>query len=146
MNPEEGGLRPQLIDRIALNVPIHGLKSVEDRIEFREETVTELASQVAEVGIEEKIKRETPLVPKKERSFKRKSLKMEGEKLPRVKKSGKKLIEEKIEIEELEQEALSAVKEKERKGAEEEREELRGKEKKEEFPDVDIGIDIFSQH
>jgi magnesium chelatase subunit I len=33
MNPEEGGLRPQLLDRIALNVPIKGLPSIEDRME-----------------------------------------------------------------------------------------------------------------
>jgi Mg-chelatase subunit ChlI len=34
MNPEEGGLRPQLIDRIALNVSIKGLTNPYERIEI----------------------------------------------------------------------------------------------------------------
>jgi Mg-chelatase subunit ChlI len=34
MNPEEGELRPQLLDRFALSVEIHGLKDVEYRIQI----------------------------------------------------------------------------------------------------------------
>ncbi len=34
MNPEEGALRPQLLDRIALQVKIKGVQNVEDRIEI----------------------------------------------------------------------------------------------------------------
>lgn len=34
MNPEEGELRPQLLDRFALSVDIHGLNDVRDRMEI----------------------------------------------------------------------------------------------------------------
>lgn len=33
MNPEEGSLRPQLLDRLAMSVTIHGLENVEKRVE-----------------------------------------------------------------------------------------------------------------
>lgn len=36
MNPEEGDLRPQLLDRFALSVDIRGLKSAEDRVAIME--------------------------------------------------------------------------------------------------------------
>jgi hypothetical protein len=65
---------------------------------------------------------------KKEKAFKRKKPKAEGEKGPRPKKSERRVIEEKIVEEESVQEALAAVKEKEEEGLEQ-----RAKEKKEEF-------------
>lgn len=34
MNPEEGALRPQLLDRMALNVKVAGLQDAEDRVEI----------------------------------------------------------------------------------------------------------------
>jgi len=34
MNPEEGNLRPQLLDRIALHVKVEGLQTVKDRVEI----------------------------------------------------------------------------------------------------------------
>jgi Mg-chelatase subunit ChlI len=34
MNPEEGDLRPQLLDRFALSVEVHGIRSASDRIEI----------------------------------------------------------------------------------------------------------------
>lgn len=34
MNPEEGDLRPQLLDRFALSVEVHGIRRAEDRIEI----------------------------------------------------------------------------------------------------------------
>jgi len=114
-----------------------------EKIPFREieeergkELRAERAAQTPLVGIEEEVKLEIPSAPKKEKAFKKKRLKMEGEKVLRVKKSEKRLIEEKIELEESVQEAMSAIKEKERKEAEEEREEIRAKEKKEEFKPV----------
>jgi len=62
---------------------------------------------------------EFPSRAKKEKPLKKKKVKMEGEKAPRLKKSEKRLIEERIEIAESEQEAMSAIKEKERKEEEE---------------------------
>ena len=63
---------------------------------------------------------------------KKKKVKMEPEKAPRVRRGAKRIIEEKIEIEESEQEAFAAVKARE-KEAEEKRVEAKPKEKKEEF-------------
>ncbi len=65
---------------------------------------------------------------KKEKVFKKKKPKSEGEKGPRPKKSERRVIEEKLVEEESVQEALAAVKEKEEEGLEQ-----RAKEKKEEF-------------
>ncbi len=36
MNPEEGDLRPQLLDRFALSVDVHGIRNAQDRIEILE--------------------------------------------------------------------------------------------------------------
>jgi len=66
--------------------------------------------------------------PKKEKAFKKKKPKAEGEKGPRPKKSERRVIEEKIVEEESVQEALAAVKEKVEEGLEQ-----RAKEKKEDF-------------
>ncbi len=66
---------------------------------------------------------------KKEKPFKRRKPKAEGEKGPRPKKSERRVIEEKIAEEESERAALAAVKEKE----EETLEQQRAREKKEEF-------------
>jgi hypothetical protein len=65
---------------------------------------------------------------KKDKAFKKKRPKTEGEKAQRPRKSERRVIEEKIEEEESVQAALSAIKEKT-----EERDEQRAKEKKEEF-------------
>jgi Mg-chelatase subunit ChlI len=40
MNPEEGDLRPQLLDRFALSVDIHGLSSAADRMAIMERNLT----------------------------------------------------------------------------------------------------------
>jgi Mg-chelatase subunit ChlI len=40
MNPEEGDLRPQLLDRFALSVEIHGLAAPADRMAIMERTLT----------------------------------------------------------------------------------------------------------
>jgi len=66
---------------------------------------------------------------KKDKTFKRKKPKTEGDKGPRQKKSERRVIEEKIAEEESERAALAAVKEKE----EETPEQRAGREKKEEF-------------
>jgi hypothetical protein len=66
---------------------------------------------------------------KKDKTFKRKKPKTDGDKGPRPKKSERRVIEEKIAEEESERAALAAVKEKE----EEKPEQRAGREKKEEF-------------
>ncbi|MEN6312588.1 MAG: hypothetical protein ABFD80_13750 [Acidobacteriota bacterium] len=68
---------------------------------------------------------------KKEKPFKKKKPKTEGEKTARPKKSERRVIEEKIEEEESVAEALSAIKEKEEEGVE-----TRAPKKKEEFKPV----------
>lgn len=47
MNPEEGDLRPQLLDRFALSVDIRGLKSAEDRVAIMERNLAFEADPVA---------------------------------------------------------------------------------------------------
>jgi hypothetical protein len=69
--------------------------------------------------------------PKKEKPSKKKKPRPEGEKIPRPKKSERRVIEEKIEEEESVQEALSAIKEQEEEGVE-----TRAREKKEEFKPI----------
>jgi hypothetical protein len=73
------------------------------------------AVEIPPVAAPEKIKIEIPPPQKKEKAPKKKKTKLEGEKAPRLRKSEKRFIEEKIEIEEGEQEALSALKEEEEK-------------------------------
>lgn len=71
----------------------------------------------------------TPEAAKKDKAFKKRKPKAEGDKGPRPKKSERRVIEEKIAEEESERAALAAVKEKE----EETPEQRAGREKKEEF-------------
>jgi len=75
----------------------------------------EEAAEIPPAAVPEKMKIEIPPPPKKEKAPKKKKAKLEGEKAPRLRKSEKRFIEEKIEIEESEQEALSALKEEEEK-------------------------------
>jgi hypothetical protein len=92
------------------------------------EEEAEIPPQMLEAEVLEKAKPEPP-AGKKEKPAKKKKLKLEGEKAPRAKKSERRIIEEQIQLEESEQEALSAIKETE---IEPEHVEFRAKEKKEE--------------
>jgi hypothetical protein len=97
-----------------------------------EEAVAALEAAAAKAAAGEKAKAPAaPPAAKKEKPFKKKKTKAEGEKVPRPKKSERRVIEEKIEEEESVAEALSAIKEKEEEGAE-----TRAREKKEEFKPV----------
>jgi len=101
---------------ITPEVPLGGLpeEAVEmTAAEAQAETREAEAARVPPVVVPEKIKIEIPPPPKKEKPVKKKKAKIEGEKAPRLRKSEKRFIEEKIEIEESEQEALSALKEEE---------------------------------
>lgn len=95
-----------------------------------EEAAAALQAAAAKAAGGEKPK--APAAPsaaaKKEKPFKKKKPKGEGEKVPRPKKSERRVIEEKIEEEESVAEALSAIKEKAEEGTE-----TRAREKKEEF-------------
>jgi hypothetical protein len=100
-------------------------------IEEKEEEVrVEAPFEPTKKEFEERPKKEE--APKREKPLKKRRDKGEVEKGPRAKRGAKRIIEEKIEIEESEQEALAAVKAKE-KEAEEKRAEAKPKEKKEEF-------------
>lgn len=95
----------------------------------REEVRVEAPSGLMEAEIIEKEKIEEP-PPKREKIPKKKKIRMEAERLPRARKGVRRLIEEKIEIEESEQEALLAVKAKEKKEALEEKGKAPPKEEK----------------
>jgi len=95
----------------------------EEEIE-REEILPPGPVQVAPAV--EKVKIEAPLA--KEKAVRKKKPKVEGERGPRPRKSERRVIEERIELAEGEQEALAAVKEKE-----EAEEEIAAREKKEEL-------------
>jgi hypothetical protein len=94
----------------------------EEEIE-REEILPSVPVQAAPAV--EKVKIEAP--PAKEKAVRKKKPKVEGERGPRPRKSERRVIEERIELAEGEQEALAAVKEKE-----EAEEEIAAREKKEE--------------
>jgi hypothetical protein len=98
--------------------------------EKEEEVRVKAPFEPLEEEFEERGKREE--APKREKPLKKRREKGEAEKGPRARRGAKRIIEEKIEIEESEQEALAAVKAKE-KEAEEKRAEAKPKEKKEEF-------------
>jgi len=89
-----------------------------------EEFISPVPVQVAPAV--EKVKIEAP--PAKEKPVKKKKPKVEGERGPRPRKSERRVIEERIELAEGEQEALAAVKEKD-----EAEEEIAARDKKEEL-------------
>jgi hypothetical protein len=100
-----------------------------------EAVAEELFRTEPDTGVVPEEREKAPALPpepgdlgKKDKTFKRKKPKAEGDKGPRPKKSERRVIEEKIVEEESVQEALAAVKEKV-----EETQEQRAREKKEEF-------------
>jgi hypothetical protein len=76
---------------------------------------------------------EEPRKPKREKISKKQRVKIEAERAPRARKGEKRYIEEKIELEESEQETLLALKTKEKKEAKEEKAKAPPKGKKKEF-------------
>jgi hypothetical protein len=93
----------------------------------------EAPSEILRAGIEKKEKREKPRISKKEKLPRKKRQILEGEKDIRARKGVKKFIEEKIEIEESEQEAYIAIKAKEKKETEEEKKEALPKEERPDY-------------
>jgi hypothetical protein len=143
------------VEEAALGVPaqVAGIPAGEpapeslggEAIPSREVEITEAPAPAAvQAEAVERIHVEAPALVK-ERPVKKKKPKAEGERAPKPRKSERRVIEEKIELLESEQEALSAVKEKE---AEAEREELAAREKKEEFKPVapkETSFGIFAE-
>jgi len=110
----------------ALETPAEEISPTEVKEKIKEEIRVEAPPEAVSVEIEEK-----PLKPAKERISRKKRLRDETEKTPRERKGAKRFIEERIELEESEQEALIAVKAKEKIETEEVKAEPPPKEKKE---------------
>jgi len=101
--------------------------------EAAEEREISLEAPFEPLPVEREEKRERPPAAKREKPPKKKRGIIEGEKEIRARKGAKRIIEEKIELEESEQEALLAIKAKEKKEAEEEKEEALAKKEKHEL-------------
>jgi len=124
--PEEAPPREEVPSKdFPGEVPIEEIPSVSEEIEEKE-----FVPAVPKRKDEEKIEVEAPSQKEKIKVPKKRKLAKEAEKAPRLRKRERKFIEEKIEIEELKQEALTAIKEKRER---EEKEELHPKEKKEQL-------------
>lgn len=135
--PEVAGEALLAIGTIEDEVPV---PEAEEELIIVEDVVEEAAEGQAEEELEEAAPTELPTPPVKEKGEKKKKeappkkkkkerRKIEGEAVPRRRKGEKKFIEERIELEESELEALVAIKEK----REEKAEKVAPKEKKEEF-------------
>ena len=112
--------------------PVKEIPPLEAREEAKEVRVeTPFVPLEAEIAGKGKI--EEPLKPKREKITKKQRAKIEAERAPRTRKGEKRHIEEKIEIEESEQEALLALKTQEKKEAKEEKAKAPPKGKKKEF-------------
>ncbi len=97
--------------------------------ERREEIRVEAPQAQVEMEIEEEEIAEKPSLTKKEKISRKKRLRMEAEKERRARRGVKRIIEEKIEVEESELEALIAMKEKEKRELEFEKPDITSKEK-----------------
>jgi hypothetical protein len=131
---------------IPVQVPFEGAPEVVPGYEFEVERAEEIPVEVppqAQIIEFERAKLETPQPAKKEKLPKKKRIKIEGEKIPKARKSERRVIEERIEIEESEQEALTAIKAQEKKEGEEEKAEALSKDKKEEFKPAASGQPAF---
>ncbi len=126
--PEEVKEAPPVTS--TLEAPAEEILAPEIKEEIKEEARAEAPLEPLREEIVEKEKIEKLPRPKIEKTLKKKRLRTEDERLRRARKGEKRFIEEKIELEESEQEAFIAIKAKEKKEAEEE---IRPKGKKETF-------------
>ncbi|UCE20891.1 MAG: hypothetical protein JSV46_01270, partial [Candidatus Aminicenantes bacterium] len=97
--------------------------------ERRDEIRVEAPQVQVEMEVEEEERVEKPSLTKKEKISRKKRLRMEAEKERRARRGVKRIIEEKIEVEESEQEALIAMKAKEKRELEFEKPAVSPKEK-----------------
>ena len=126
--PEEVKEAPPVTS--TLEAPAEEILEPSIKEEIKEEARAEAPLEPLREEIVEKEKIEKLPRPKIEKPLKKKRLRTEDERLRRARKGEKRFIEEKIELEESEQEAFIAIKAKEKKEAEEE---IRPKGKKETF-------------
>ncbi len=94
----------------AFKAPVEKIPSVPER-ERRERVKFEAPAEQVRIEAELEEEVEKPYPSKKEKISKKKRMRMEAEKLPRAQRGVRKIIEEKIEAEESEQEAFFAIKE-----------------------------------
>ncbi len=94
----------------AFEAPVEKIPSMPER-ERKERARFEAPAEQPRTEAEPEEEAEKPYPPKKEKVSKKKRMRMEAERLPRGQKGVRKIIEEKIEAEEGEQEAFAAIKE-----------------------------------
>jgi len=94
----------------AFQAPGEGIPSVPEK-ERKERVKFEAPAEQVRAEAEREEEVERPYPPKKEKISKKKKMRMEAERLPRAQRGVRKIIEEKIEAEEGEQEAFFAIKE-----------------------------------
>ncbi len=132
MPPEEAVEEAPPLATSTQEAPVEEIPPPEAR-EGTKEVRVEVPFEPLETEIAGKEKIEEPLKPKREKVTKKQRVMMEAERVPRARKGEKRYIEEKIELEESEQEAFLAVKAKEKKEAKEEKATAPPEEKKKEF-------------
>ena len=126
--PEEVKEAPHLTP--PSEAPVEEIPAPEISEERKEEVRVEAPLEPMKEAIKEKGEREKLPAPKREKFLKKKKLRVERDRVGRARKGEKRIIEEKIEIEESEQEALRAIKAEVKK---ETAEEVPTKEKKGKF-------------
>ena len=106
--PEEVKEAPHLTP--PSEAPVEEIPAPEISEERKEEVRVEAPLEPMKEAIKEKGEREKLPAPKREKFLKKKKLRVEHDRVGRARKGEKRIIEEKIEIEESEQEALIAIK------------------------------------
>jgi hypothetical protein len=116
--PEEERVEEAPVPAPAFEAPVEEIPPPEAVDEGRGEIRAEAQPMPAEMAIEKGDLDEKPSKPKREKISRKKKMRMEAEKTLRARRGAKRIIEERIETQEFEQEALIAVKEKEKKAEE----------------------------
>lgn len=116
--PEEERVEEAPVPAPAFEAPVEEIPPPEAVDEGKGEIRAEAPPMPAEMAIEKGDLDEKPSKPKREKISRKKKMRMEAEKTLRARRGAKRIIEERIETQEFEQEALIAVKEKEKKAEE----------------------------
>jgi len=127
--PEEERIEEAPTERPPLEAPREEIPLPQAEAERREEIRAEAPQAQVEMEIEGEEGAEKPPLTKKEKISRKKRMRMEAEKERRARRGVKRIIEEKIEVEESELEALIAMKEKEKREIEVEKPAASPKEK-----------------
>ncbi len=127
--PEEERIEEAPDERPPLEAPEEEIPLPQAEAERREEIRAEAPQAQVEMEIEGEERAEKPPPTKKEKISRKKRMRLEAEKERRARRGVKRIIEEKIEVEESELEALIAMKEKEKREIEVEKPTVSPKEK-----------------